>query len=40
MSNNENGQNQYKANENAVQNAIVNAEGINENIQDAIGQKI
>ena len=39
MSNNENGQNQYKANENAVQNAIVNAEGINENIQDAIGQK-
>ena len=39
MSNNENGQNQYKANENAVQNAIVNAEGINENIQDDIEKK-
>ena len=36
---NEIGQNQYSANENAIQNAIVDAEGINENIQDAIGQK-
>lgn len=36
---NELGQNQYVANDNAVQNAIVEAEGINENIQDAIGQK-
>ena len=36
---NEIGQNQYAANENAIQNAIVDAEGINENIQDAIGQK-
>ena len=36
---NEIGQNQYAANENAIQNAIVDAEGINENVQDAIGQK-
>ena len=36
---NELGQNQYVANENAVQSAIDESSGINENVQDAIGQK-
>ena len=33
------GEAQYNDNDNAVQSAITDAEGINDNVQDAIGQK-